>query len=133
MRKRWSRISATRLWRAGGWLIVAAIVYFSLFKLALDTDIKGSDKLGHLLAYGTLMAWWSQLYISTATRWKLGMAFIALGAIMELAQGLTPNRYPEWLDLAANTAGVLLGWLASPPRIPNLYAGLAAAFPGNCR
>jgi len=122
-----------KLWIGGGWLIVAAIVYFSLFKLAIDTEIKGGDKLGHLLAYGGLMAWWSQLYVSPATRLRLGVAFIALGAMMELAQGLTPNRYPEWLDLAANTAGVLLGWLAAPPRIPNLYARLAAAFPGGVR
>jgi len=122
-----------KLWIGGGWLIVAAIVYFSLFKLAIDTEIKGGDKLGHLLAYGGLMAWWSQLYVSPATRLRLGVAFIALGAMMELAQGLTPDRYPEWLDLAANTAGVLLGWLAAPPRLPNFCARLAAAFPGKPR
>jgi VanZ family protein len=121
------------LWLALGGLIIAAIVYFSLFKLAIDTDIQGGDKLGHLLAYGGLMAWWSQLCVSTATRLKLALAFVALGGVMELAQGLTPDRYPEWLDLAANTAGVLLGWLAAPPRTPNFYAKLAAAFPGTPR
>ena len=119
-----------RLWLALGWLIVAAIVYFSLFKLVVATDIEGGDKLHHFLAYGGLMAWWAQLYLSRAARLKLALAFIALGGAMELAQGLTPDRYPEWLDLAANTAGVLLGWLASPPRLPNFYQRLAAAFPG---
>lgn len=133
MRKPRRFFSPARLWRAGGWLFIAAIVYFSLFKLALDTNIQGGDKLGHLLAYGGLMAWWSQLHVSAAARLKLGVAFVALGAAMELAQGLTPNRYPEWLDLAANSAGVLLGWLAAPPRIPSLYAKLAAAFPGTPR
>ena len=117
-----------RLWLALGWLIVVAIVYFSLFKLAIDADIQNGDKVGHFLAYGGLMAWWSQLYVSRAARLKLALAFTALGGAMELAQGLTPDRYPEWLDLAANTAGVLLGWLAAPPRIPNLYENLAAAF-----
>ena len=122
-----------KLWIGVGWLIVAAIVYFSLFKLAIDTDIQGGDKLGHLLAYGGLMAWWSQLYLSSSARLKLALAFVALGGAMELAQGLTPNRYPEWLDLAANTAGVLLGWLAASPRLPNFYQRLAAAFPGKPR
>ena len=122
-----------KLWVGVGWLIVAAIVYFSLFKLAIDTDIQGGDKLGHLLAYGGLMAWWSQLYLSGTARLKLALAFVALGGAMELAQGLTPNRYPEWLDLAANTAGVLLGWLAAPPRLPNFCQRLAAAFPGRPR
>jgi VanZ family protein len=118
-----------RLWIAIGWLIIAAIVYLSLATLAVETDVPQGDKLGHLLAYGALMAWWAQLYVAPSTRLKLGLAFIALGAAMELAQGLTPSRYPELLDLLANTSGVLLGWLAAPPRIPNLYARLAAAFP----
>ena len=122
-----------KFWIAGGCLIIAAIVYLSLATLAIETDIRGGDKLGHLLAYGALMAWWSQLYVSAPARLKLGLAFIALGAAMELAQGLTPNRYPELLDLAANTSGVLLGWLAAPPRIPSLYAWLTAAFPGTPR
>ena len=122
-----------RLWLALGWFIVAAIVYFSLFKLAIDADIQNGDKVGHFLAYGGLMLWWSQLYVSTTTRLKLALAFVALGAAMELAQGLTPDRYPESLDLAANSAGVLLGWLAAPPRLPNFYARLAATFPGKPR
>ena len=122
-----------KLWLGGGWLIVVAIVYFSLVKLAVDSDIRGGDKLGHLLAYGGLMLWWSQLYLSRIARLRLALAFIALGGAMELAQGLTPDRYPEWLDLAANTAGVLLGWLAAPPRLPNFYQRLAAAFPGRPR
>lgn len=122
-----------KLWLGGGWLIVAAIVYFSLVKLAIDSDIQGGDKLGHLLAYGGLMLWWSQLYLSRIARLQLALAFIALGGAMELAQGLTPDRYPEWLDLAANAAGVLLGWLAAPPRLPNFYQRLAAAFPGRPR
>ena len=119
-----------RLWQAAGWLIVAAIVYFSLFQAAAPVALAGGDKLGHFLAYGGLMAWWSQLHASAAARFRLALACIALGAAMELAQGLTPDRFPEWLDLAANSAGVLIGWLAAPPRLPNFYKRLAAAFPG---
>lgn len=122
-----------RLWVAAGWLFIAAIIYLSLATLNIKTDVPQGDKLSHLLAYGTLMAWWSQLYVSASTRRWLGIGFIALGTVMELAQDLTPNRYPELLDLAANITGVLLGWLASPPRVPNLYAKLASAFPGGDR
>jgi hypothetical protein len=122
-----------KLWIALGWLIAAAIVLLSLIPLAAGPDIAGGDKLGHLLAYGGLMAWWSQLYVSGTARLKLALVFIALGGAMELAQGLTPARYPEWLDLAANAAGVLLGWLAAPPRLPNFCERLAAAFPGKPR
>ena len=122
-----------RLWLALGWLIIAAIVYLSLAPQPIEIKVQEGDKLGHFLAYGGLMVWWSQLYLSSTTRLKLGLAFVALGGAMELAQGLTPNRYPEWLDLAADSIGVLLGWLLAPPRLPNLYSKLAAAFPGSAR
>ncbi len=118
-----------RTWIAVGWLIIAAIVYLSLATLTVQINVQEGDKIGHLLAYGVLMAWWSQLYVSTASRWRLGTAFIVFGAAIELAQGLTPNRSPELLDLAADAAGVLLGWLASPPRVPNLHTRLTSAFP----
>ncbi len=116
-----------RTWIAGGWLIIAAIVFLSLATQAVEINVKEGDKIGHLLAYGFLMAWWSQLYVSRPTRLQLALSFVALGAAMELLQGLTPDRFPEWLDLAADAAGVLLGWLVSPPRIPNLLNRLADA------
>jgi VanZ family protein len=124
----WSRINLARLWRAGGWLIIAVIVYLSIVPVFMPPDIPQGDKYQHLLAYGTLMGWWSQLYVEGARRWKLALAFIALGATMEVVQSFTPNRYPEWLDIAANSTGVLLGWLAAPPRGPNLYARLTRIF-----
>ena len=122
-----------RIWLAVGWLIVAAIVYFSLAPQVPEIGIEDGDKLEHLLAYASLMAWWSQLYVYSPSRLKLGLACLALGAAMELAQGLTPARSPDLLDLLANTAGILLGWLAAPPRLPSLYERLAAAFPGKPR
>jgi VanZ family protein len=122
-----------RLWIAGGVFLIVTIIYLSLTPVAIEIKVQAGDKLGHLLAYGALMAWWSQLCVSTSTRLRLGLGFVALGAVIEIAQGFTPARSPELLDLAADIAGVLLGWLASPPRIPNLYARLAAAFPGMLR
>jgi VanZ family protein len=122
-----------RLWVAAGWLLITAIIYLSLAPVAIEINVQEGDKLGHLLAYGALMAWWSQLYVSIATRFRLGLIFVAVGAAIEVAQGFTPTRSPELLDLVADITGVLLGWLASPPRIPNLYAKLAAAFPGTPR
>ena len=40
-----------RAWIAAGWLIIAAVVYFSLFKLAVDSDLQGGDKLGQLIQW----------------------------------------------------------------------------------
>ena len=120
-------------WIAVGWLIIATIVYLSLATLTVQFQVQEGDKIGHLLAYGALMAWWAQLYVSSSSRLKLALLFVLLGALVEIAQGFTPTRSPEWLDLAADAAGVLVGWVASPPRAPNFYLRLAATFPAKKR
>ncbi len=117
-------------WKAAGWLVIAAIIFLSLTPHPIELHFRHGDKLNHLLAYTTLMAWWSQLHLSSVHRLRLALDFVALGIIMELAQALTPHRQPDVYDALANSCGILLGWLAAPPRIPNFYAKLAAAFPG---
>jgi VanZ family protein len=110
--------------------LIAAIILPSLTPHPIEFHIPHGDKLNHLVAYATLMAWWSQLHVSSAKRLRLALSFTALGILMEFVQGYTPTRQPEVLDALANMAGILLGWLAAPPRIPSVYARLAAAFPG---
>ena len=117
------------MWVAGAWLVIAAIVWLSLTPHPVEANIPEGDKLNHLLGYGILMAWWSQLYLESSTRLRLAISFIALGVAMEIAQGFTPTRQPDVFDVLANLVGILLGWFASPPRIPNFYSGFAAAFP----
>jgi VanZ family protein len=119
------------VWRASGWLLIAAIIFLSLTPHPIEVHIPNGDKLNHLLAYAALMGWWSQLHASSVERLRLALSFAALGIIMEYAQGFTPTRQPEVLDALANIAGILIGWLAAPPRIPNFFARLAAAFPGS--
>jgi hypothetical protein len=41
---------------------------------------------------------------------------------------LTGLRQFEWIDFVANTAGVLLGWVLAPPRLPNVLLGIEQAF-----
>lgn len=76
----------------------------------------------HLLAYGTLMLWFAQVRTGRAERWVTALLLLALGIGLELAQGLTDDRSLSILDMAANTAGIALGWLAAPPRLPNGFA-----------
>ena len=42
----------------------------------------------------------------------LGLLFIAYSGAIELVQPYV-NRYGEWLDLAANTAGLICGLIAA--------------------
>ncbi len=101
-----------RAWFALGVLWIATVIFLSLMsKPPHPLSFEQSDKLSHFLAYGWLMLWFCQLYTGTARRWGLAVAFVALGVGLEFLQSLTPDRTYDVFDMAANTSGVLLGWL----------------------
>ena len=56
------------------------------------------------------MFWFSQLY---ASRIFYAIGFTAMGIALELAQGWLGTRQYDLVDMLANTAGVLAGWLAA--------------------
>ena len=99
-----------RLYLAVGWAMIAAVVWLSLTPSPPQVDFNQSDKVGHLLAYGGLMFWFSQLY---SRRAFLFLAFVAMGVGLELVQGELAYRSADIYDAAANTLGVLLGWAAA--------------------
>jgi len=98
---------------AAGWAWAAAIVWLSLTPAPPEVDIAYSDKLGHFVAYGLLMFWFSQLYLRRTTRFAYAAGFIAMGVGLELAQGELGYRTYELFDMVANALGVLLGWAAA--------------------
>lgn len=104
-----------------GWAGVAAVIYFSLTPKPLELDVEQGDKLQHAAAYASLMLWFAQLYVSSASRRWLALSLFALGVGMEFGQMFTPNRTFSVLDMVANAFGVLLGWYVSPPRTTNVY------------
>ncbi|MEW5770554.1 MAG: VanZ family protein [Pseudomonadota bacterium] len=110
-------------WLGLGWGLILAVTYLSLTASPIDTGVDNGDKAGHLLAYFSLMAWWGQLDRRVNA---LLILFLAMGAGLELLQGLIPGREPSLLDMAANAGGALLGWLATrawPSWLPAAAAG----------
>jgi len=67
-----------------------------------------NDKIEHAGAYAGLMAWFGGMFRRGSQLW-IGIALVVLGGGLELLQGLTPTRMPDLLDLAADSAGVLIG------------------------
>ncbi len=92
-------------------IILIAITFLSLSPLEqLPPAPPGSDKTHHLIAYALLM-------LPTALRkpnhWILiGLLFIGYSGLIELIQPYV-NRYGEWLDLLANTTGIVCGIIAA--------------------
>ena len=105
---------------AAGWLMVAAIIWLSVMPSPPDPGIEHADKFEHVLAYGTLMFWFSQLYTGT-TRLLYAAGFAAMGVALEFVQGGLGYRSFELIDMLANALGVFLGWAAAlflPPLLP---------------
>ena len=109
-----------RLWLAVGYALAFLLAALSLAPVSQLPELDYNDKLGHLLAYGGLMAWFGQLY---PDRRGPAVALFAFGAVLEGLQGWSGYRDMSGLDQVANSVGISLGWLASRT-FPNWLAGL---------
>jgi len=109
-----------RLWLLIGWGLVVLVSVLSLLPTDRLPSVDYNDKLGHLLAYFTLMAWFGQIY---GARLKPILALLAMGALIELLQGWSGYRDMSGLDLLANAAGIAVGWLFTR-RAPELLVRL---------
>ncbi|MDH5184198.1 MAG: VanZ family protein [Gammaproteobacteria bacterium] len=96
-----------RLWWVLGWLMIAVILYLSLMPSPPKVGAV-SDKWQHAFAYALLMSWFAQL---TFHRWRTALLLVVMGVGVEFIQGWSGLRYYERMDMVANTAGVLIGWL----------------------
>lgn len=106
-------------WRIGGlvvgWALVATVAALSLAPALPQVDIRFFDKVGHFLAYFTLMAWFGFLCLKHVHAW-VALLLIGMGLALECAQHLTGYRAFELLDIAANTLGVAVGFALARTR-----------------
>jgi VanZ family protein len=98
---------------AAGWALAATIVWLSLTPAPPMVDFEQGDKLGHFLAYGSLMFWFCLLYLGLAQRVGYALLWIGMGIGLEFIQGHLGYRSYEVYDMVANAIGVLLGWAFS--------------------
>ncbi len=96
------------LWWSIGGVLVAVVATFSLLPPG-DGVALLPDKLVHFTAYFMLGTWFVALAAQHPLHALAGV--ILLGGAIELLQGLTPERQPEWLDFLANALGATLALL----------------------
>lgn len=94
------------VWALLGWTLVALVCVGSLLPGESVPSIGVSDKLLHSGTYFVLMIWFAGLYPRSKHVW-IAFGLIALGAILDVLQGMTPSRQLDPLDIASNAAGVL--------------------------
>jgi VanZ family protein len=103
-----------RYYQMIGFAYIAVIIYLTLTpNPPAGPDVPYADKWEHFLAYGLMMAWFGQFLAPGRQRWRWAAAFVAMGGLLEILQGLGGVRHAEWADFAANTTGVALGYLAA--------------------
>jgi hypothetical protein len=112
------------LWVIVGWLGVAAVIYLSLMPRPPEVlaGIEHGNRFGHVLAYASLMVWFSQLTVVPVPRLLYASGLFALAVALEFAQLATEYRTFSYMDMAAGALGVVIGWVAAPPRLPNLLS-----------
>lgn len=80
-------------------------------------DFELKDKVLHLLAFGGVSLFLARAlaYFGRSARLAARDAAIAgaaLGGLLEILQGLTPFRSPDWADFVADSLGALLAYFA---------------------
>jgi VanZ family protein len=97
------------LWVLIGYGLVILVVFLSLSTPPSPAGIPLEDKVYHVVAYGVLMLWFSQLHPKSRYVW-LACGFITLGIIMEIMQSQLDNRNGDIWDVVANSLGTILSW-----------------------
>ncbi len=99
------------LWLFIGYALVSLVIYMSLSSNPDLPDLAYADKVGHFLAYFSMMLWFSQIYHIKKQRMIYAISFIVLGVALEFAQSFNPARMAEFADMVANASGVLVAIL----------------------
>jgi len=113
-------LSWFRLWFSMGLGLAGGVIYLSLTPNPVQTPgIAFGDKIGHFVAYFSLVFWFSQLYFNRHHGWLL-LIFILMGTLLEFAQAQTGYRTFQYADMLANNSGALCGWLLARTRCDQL-------------
>lgn len=98
----------SRFWLAATLLVLLAITLLSLWPAGSLPSVPGTDKTHHFIAYAGLMF---PVALRQPKSWILiGVFFMGWSGAIELIQPYV-NRYGEWLDMLANSGGLLCGVL----------------------
>jgi hypothetical protein len=70
-----------------------------------------------VVTYFVLMGWFAQIYHVPRLRLYYIIGFILLGRLLEILQGLGGIRQMDWIDMLANSIGVLVAWQLTKNRL----------------
>ena len=96
-------------WVGASVALVAIVVWGSLQSAFSGPSIQGFDKIEHFGTYAFLALWFTGL-LERPRYWVAVLGLLVLGLLMEIGQYvMQAGRLGDPYDMAANTAGVLVG------------------------
>jgi hypothetical protein len=105
-----------RLWKIASVLILLLVLAATLMPAVwfwgdMNSGIewfKGMDKWLHGITFTVLSLWFSGLY-HRQSYWRIAIGLLGFGLAIEVCQRMVGYRTAEWLDVGADTAGILVG------------------------
>jgi len=107
--------------RVGLWRVLSVVILVVVLAAALspafwffDTKhsalswFQNADKWLHAFTFITLSVWFAGLYEKRAW-WLIAVGLTLFGFVVEFCQLQVSYRTADWIDIAANTAGILVG------------------------
>jgi len=106
-----------RFWRNAGLLLLLLVLVSALMPAVWFWDDKAgalawfenSDKFLHASTFLLLTVWFSGQY-RRPSYWRIAVGLLLFGLLIEFCQLMVGYRTAEWLDMAANTAGIITGF-----------------------
>ena len=93
-----------------------------------ETAVNVSDKVMHFVVYFILSAGFMVLVRQQSNIVKVAIGLVLYGVALEFLQGLTGYRMMEFLDMVANSSGVVAGLLVRLTPMPVWFRMLEAKF-----
>jgi VanZ family protein len=109
-------IRHTGLWRISSAVILLLVLVLTLLPTFWFFDIKAKsfdwfqhvDKWLHAMTFMALTLWFTGLY-ERRVWWLMALGLLLFGFLIEFCQLQISYRMAEWMDIAANTAGIIIG------------------------
>lgn len=102
-----SHLHYAAVWQGLGIVFLLIVIVLSIIPADQPLGFDHADKWLHWLTWMLMMTWFGSAWPTTLMRFFIFL--LAVGAALELLQGVLPWRHMDYFDLLANLAGLLTG------------------------
>lgn len=83
-------------------------VWFWPDRVRLVSWMASFDKWAHMLTFIVLALWFAGQY-RPRSYWRIAIGLLAFGVLIELCQRTVSYRTADWVDVAADAVGIIVG------------------------